>query len=757
MNFSMILTFISIVFFFSGISGLIYQIVWTRMLLLNFGSTTHTITAVVSAFMTGLAIGSFLGPKIFKKLTNYFLLYAAIEFVIGISALLTPFFFEKATSIYTSFYAVYPFPILLLITKFFLITLALLPATIAMGMTLPILVHYITQKFRVSVGKTVSILYAVNTFGAFVGTLLSAYVLIEVFGLRSSLYIACSINFILSIVVFAMSKKQYVLPKEDQEPASSESTYTSLYTKASIRFALVIFSLSGLVSMAYEILWIRMLTPISGTYIYAFSSILALFFMGIIIGSLIAYFVKTRYLLSSFGFAQIGIGIGAISSVVIASSRFQLSTWAIEALIILPATICMGLTFPFISRFARVSGAGSFVGTSYAVNTIGSLVGPYIASFLLLPFFGTTRSIMLLGFVNIIFGIILFQKESIQKGKAIRSIVTSGMLIVCVTGLLFLILQPQVFYERSVSQILQKVTGGSYKYIYKEDETASVIAWSNEDGSDHGLLVDGVGMSSLVNETKLMAHIPILLHPDPSNMLIIAFGLGTTHRSALSYDIDVDSVELVPSVPKAFPLFFSDASSLLTNPKGNIIINDGRNYVRMSKKKYDIIAIDPPPPVNSAGTTVLYSKEFYEQSKKLLTENGMVSQWLFYGTRIDDFRMLVKSFIDVFPYVQVFLSPQDIGIYVIGSVKPMSVDKTTIEQKLSKYTKANNDINEWSKWDSDRIVKLYAGDKGMLERFAKGASAVTDDHPRTEYFLLRQTFTTVDAMSTYSLLYPDTK
>lgn len=750
----MILLLISIIFFFSGLSGLIYQIVWTRMLLINFGSTTHTITAVVSAFMAGLAIGSFLGPKIFKKLSNYLLLYAIVELVIGVSALLTPFFFENVTTIYTRFYTTYPLASVLLLVKFFLITLTLLPATIAMGMTLPLLVHYVTQKLGSSVGKTVSILYAVNTFGAFVGTLLSAYVIIEVIGLRGSLYIACAINFILSFIVFTLSKKRSLVLSIDTQPIDEESAYTTLYTHDRIRLALFIFSMSGLLSMAYEILWIRQLTPISGTYIYAFSSILGLFLLGIIIGSISAYIIKTRYILSSFGIAQLGIGIGAIFSVIIASFHFQFSLWTTEALVILPATICMGMTFPFISRFARMSQAGNFVGTSYAVNTIGSLVGPYVASFILLPFLGTTRSIMLLGIINIVFGIVLLQKESIKRLKVLRSIVASGALIACVVVFILVLFRPKLFYERSVSQILQKVTGGSYTNFYKEDETASVIAWGNHEISDYGLLVDGVGMSSLVNETKLMAHIPILLHPNPQDMLIIAFGFGTTFRSALSYDIDVDAVELVPSVPKAFPLYFTDASSILANPKGRIIINDGRNYVRMTQKNYDIIAIDPPPPVNSAGTTVLYSREFYEQSKKLLTENGMVLQWLFYGTRIDDFRMLVKSFINVFPYVTIFRSPQDIGIFVIGSRKPMVVDKTTIERKLSQYTKANIDMNEWSKWDAERIVGLYAGDKSVLERFAKGAPPVTDDHPRTEYFLLRQKYTKSDFMSTQALLYP---
>lgn len=299
---SMILPVVSVVFFFSGLAGLVYQVVWTRMLLVNFGSTTHTITAVVSAFMAGLAIGSYIAPAIYRRFPKLLLVYAVLEFIIGISALTTPLLFSGATVFYSAFYYVIPNASLLLALKFFLITLALLPSTIAMGATLPVLVQFVTQKLDRSVGKTVSILYGVNTLGAFVGVLLTAYVFIELFGLRLSLGIAAAINLCLALVIFVIHKGKRIDISYSVSKREDESEKKSAYTKRHVTIVLGFFSISGLISMSYEILWTRMLTPVAGTYIYAFAPILALFLLGIVVGSILMRFIRWPLLIAPFGF-----------------------------------------------------------------------------------------------------------------------------------------------------------------------------------------------------------------------------------------------------------------------------------------------------------------------------------------------------------------------------------------------------------------------------------------------------------------------
>lgn len=736
------LSLLYILFFFSGAAGLIYQIVWTRMLLLIFGTTTNSVVAVVSAFMAGLAMGSYLVPRLFKRWKNLLVLYAIIEIIIGTAAATTPWIFHQSTLLYTAVYHVTQNPYFLLWIKFFLISLVLLPSTIAMGATLPILVEYLN---RISPqGDPVRIvrgLYTVNTLGALAGVLESAYFFIELFGLIGTLSIAIGINLLIGFIALVASRFKIYKEKQISDAFRTVREEINAYKYPNDRTKLIlgIFAVSGMISMSYEILWIRMLTPVIGTFIYAFAFVLGLFLLGLALGSLLEGFVSKRLgTLTVLALIEFCIGCGAIVSVIAAGSLFTFSPLATQLFVLIPATIAMGMMFPAVSRLSRQHGSiGSFIGTSYAFNTIGSMAGPYAAAFILLPIFGTTRSILFLAVINLILASVLFAAEIKKVHHVFRNLFYGSSIFI----ILFIFITAgsgsQIFTERTIGSYLSKFKSGEYAYILKEDETASVLGYRKKDGSDAGLLVDGIGMSVMVDETKLMAHIPILTHPNPKNVLVIAFGMGTTFRSALSHAIEVDAVELVPSVPDTFGVFFSDAENIQANPLGNVIINDGRNYVRMTSKRYDVITIDPPPPVNSAGTTVLYSKEFYEDAKRILKDDGILSQWLFYGTRADDFQMLVKSMTDVFPYLVVFQSPRAIGIYVLGSDKPIEVDEVRMKKWLDQHGDAMKDLNEWGTWDAHTLSSLKLGDKDLLTRFVKNALSVTDMHPRTEYFRLR--------------------
>ncbi len=731
---------IYILLFLSGATGLLYEIIWTRMLLLIFGTTTHSVVTVLSAFMAGLAIGSFLIGNSADKHKKPLVLYSMLELIIGISALTTPLLFELITHLYISYVNAFPATGNLLLIKFLLASLAILPPTIAMGGTLPLLVRILSQTNNVS--HDVATLYFVNTLGAFAGVLFTGFIFIETFGLRLSLGFGAIINVCIGLCIRWIAQS-FIYTKSNPESVSQESESQQIKTNASKRtFALLVFGLSGLLSMGYEVAWVRLLTPTVGTFIYAFTIILALFLLGIAVGSLlykaIALFVHSPLLL--LGLTQIGIAIGAVLSIIAASSLVTVSPLVLQIIVIVPATICMGLTFPIISSLVpKNESKAGFVGFAYSLNTIGSLLGPILTGFILLRLFGTTRTILLFASVNALLAHFLFLKHT-QK-KVLRKILAIGSGVIVVTLIILYLSNPLLLYEKSLANNLKKFTKDQYMYRYEEDETAAVLGFSNKSKTDYGLLVDGIGMSVLVDETKLMAHLPLLLHPNPKDMLVIAFGMGTTFRSALSHDVNVDAVELVPSVPKTFSVFYPDADTVLANPKGHVIILDGRNYVRMTDKRYDVITVDPPPPVNSAGTTVLYSKEFYEQGKKILRNGGLFSQWLFYDTRVDDFQMLIKSFIDVFPYVSFYQSPRAIGIYLIGSEKPIAFIDNLVQKRLSD-PRISKDLNEWTNWTLTSLKNLYFGDRLMLVQFAGSVPAVTDNHPRTEYFFLRKKYTT---------------
>lgn len=730
-------------FFISGALGLIDEIVWVRMLLLSFGSTTYSVVLVLSTFMAGLALGSFILGRMADKKKDLVRFYGKLEFAVGISVLSTLVLIPLVHQIYKLTYFDSENSWWIFILRFLLASGTLLPATFFMGGTLPTLIRFFTLNKK-GVGNQTSILYAVNTLGAAVGTVLAGFLLIEIFGLRNSLIFSALINLIIGTILLKRRKIEAV--GETEKSWNKRIKMDLGWLKIDRLFiVLLVFGLSGLISMAYEVLWTRILTPSVGTYIYAFSLILALFLIGIAVGSFIVrkFFTKDKELFGWFGFCEVGIGISALATLVATSQFLEVDMIVKVVVVLLPATILMGATFPIVANmFSAEEKIGSTVGKAYAFNTVGSIIGPIIAGFILIPILGTTRSIMVLATFNILLGLImiyLHQDEDFPKKEAVAAITV--LLIFLVFSVIF---KGNLFMEKSTYTKIKALKEQNYNLSYMEDESASTLAYSNIDRSDSGLIVDGVPMTARVMETKMMAHLPLFLHPNPNYALVIAFGMGTTFRSAMTHNIRVDAIELIPSVPKAFPIFYADAENILQNPKGKIMINDGRNYVFLTKNRYDVVTLDPPPPLNGANTTVLYSKEFYEQVKRILTDDGIFSQWIFVsGVRKDDFSMMVKSFSDTFPYISIWRAPAKYGIYLLGSKKPVVLNKMEAEKRY-KEKKVFEDINEWRPdsrpYTLDELLDLYVGEKDLLKPYTLYSKAITDDHPYIEYFLWRYKF-----------------
>ncbi len=730
----------SIIFLFlfmSGWAGLQYQIVWVRLLHQFFGSSTPSVVAVSSAFMAGLAFGSFLAGLFLKKHRTTLLVYSLIELLIGITGLILPNLLPGVSNLVYLTRDLFHISDILL--KFISVFIVLLIPTSLMGMTIPIIVDWLQGNTINKISLQVSRVYAINTFGAVVGTIFSAFVLIELLGLSDTNRFAVMINLTISGAALLLSRVYVDHEQTKETKIPDEKTYA---LNPLGKIALIIFIFSGLISLSYEIIWTRLLTPSLGSYVYAYASILVLVLLGLTLGSYFFSIINKRLdkPILSLGMAQAMIGFGAVLSIFSLSRFLILPSWLLACLTILPATIAMGMTFPIVSKLApNTKSASQFVAFAYSFNTIGCGFGPLIAAYLLLPALGSSRSLLLLSGLNFLFSLIL-----ISLNEKLRFI-PKRLSLFPVTGLIILIFLVfwgrGVLIEKKLWQTLDKITTDkNYTFSYKEDETAAVLAYYNPLNHDNNLLVDGVGMTGLLDETKLMAHLPILIHEDPKSMLVICLGMGTTYRSALTYDISIDAVEIVPSVPKMLPVFWKDSDILLKNPKGKIIIDDGRNYVKYTDKKYDIVQIDPPPPVNSAGTTTLYSKEFYEDIKRKLNDRGIVFQWFFRGTDPMDFMMLVNTFRVSFPYVAYFGSPNGIGLFAVGSNSPIVFDKAVAGKRLEDNPRALTDLNEWNKWDLSGLMKLYVKDPAQINDSVKDKPIITDNYPRTEYFLLRHYF-----------------
>lgn len=732
---------VSFLFFLSGFAALAYQIIWTRLLLLTFGNTTYSVVSVLAAFMAGLALGSYVFGYFSKTVKNPLRVFGFIELGVGLMAVLTPFLFSLLNKIYISIATGSTSSSDLLFVKFVATCLVILPVTTLMGGTLPIVLTAFSRETK-SVSRLTGLLYGVNTLGSIFGALFTAFIAIELFGLTTTIYLCSLVNLFIFINTRFINSK-IIKSKVDFKKASFKRQNTD---RTGRNIVIILYGLSGITSMALEVFWTRLLTPSVGTYIYAFSAILATFLVGLTLGSLfyeryLNKFIETFTLL---GYAQLTVAISAFFSILVTSSGVLPANAIIQMIaVVFPGTFAMGTILPTITQLSRQYELGSFVGKAVFFNSLGSTIGPVLAGFLLIPYVGSSRSVLLISVVTACFASILFllQKEK-NKGltKKILPYLAAAFSLVLMLNIISG--KDQIFTSRFIKH--QKAIHSREQRAFFEDEVATVFAYSSSDYKQRDLIIDGVETTRLVPETKLIAHLPLLVHKNPRDVLIIALGMGTTFRSSLTYPLtSVDVVELVPSVVKTLSLFHADTKKILADSRGKIIVNDGRQYVHITNKKYDVVTIDPPPPVNSAGTTVLYSKEFYQDIKDNLKEGGVVHQWFFFDTTTqeEELKMLIKTFIDEFTYALVFKSPNKLGISIIASDSPISFNENQFAQKINN-PKVNADLREWvgTPTTVSEFKDLYLGNKVVVSLYSEDSLTVTDNNPRTEYFLLNRLF-----------------
>jgi spermidine synthase len=531
---------------------------------------------------------------------------------------------------------------------------------------------------------------------------------------------------------------------------------------------------SGFVSLALEVLWTRMLAQGTGSSIYIFTTILAIFLLGIALGS----FLYRRHSrpggerLGTLGLCLAGVGILAQTTVVLGSGVVGHVPFVVRTVVVLlPATVLMGYAFPLAGRLATPSAeaAGGSVGLLYAANTAGSILGSFSAAFILAGTIGTNGSILLLGGLNLLAGAILFAAEPVGRpgsarhpadagtgaanpgpgaanpglGAASRGwgrVVAAGLAGLAVLGIVASSLDLPVTRtstENQLRRIGRPVT-------HAEDELATVDTLGGPAGQR--LLVGGVGMTSLTVDTKLMGYLSKTLRPDARDFLVIAFGMGSTYRSGLELGLRTDAVELSPTVPSRMPVFFPDAERFLHHPKGRVIISDGRNYVRLSREKYDMIAVDPAPPIESAGSVVLYTREFLTEGKARLRPGGTFMLWIPYALPLDDFKDHVRTFAGVFDHVSLVLSPGRHGVFMFGSDAPLEFTEANIRQVLGAPAAIRdlNDVPDHRRTDADGWVAIIRRAQWLADdrvrSFVGPGPEITDDRPRSEYFLWRRIF-----------------
>jgi spermidine synthase len=722
-----------LLFFLSGFCSLLYQVIWTRMAFASFGIIIPVLSVVLSVFMLGLSVGAWLGgwligPLQKKSGLSAIFFYGLMELFIGAGAFAVPKLFGLGEEILLSAGQMDSFRYLLFSAV--ALGLSIFPWCLFMGTTFPFMMAFVrTQDPRSA--DSFSYLYLANVLGAMSGTFLTAIVLIEVLGFRRTLFVAALANLTVALISGALAwhHRRAIEPALSETAASTKSLVQSKPPVSRRRLIKWILFSTGFSAMAMEVVWARAFTPILRTQVYSFAMILFAYLGATFLGSaLYRRDLRHNHVRSVAELASV-LAIAAFLPIVFNDLRFLwsnafLANYAISSIIVLssicPLCMVLGYLTPSLIDEGALGDPAS-AGTAYAVNVLGCIVGPLFSSYVLLPWLGERYGLILLALPFLVF--YFFASKSLSTSYRF------GVGLVSV-ALLFWSMFYAVDFAGLVSRKANVVQ-------IRRDYAASVISAS--EGVRKHLLVNGVGMTGLVADTKFMAHLPLVFHTGkPESALIICFGMGTTFRSALSWKVETTAVELVPSVKDAFGFYHADAARVLSNPKAHVIIDDGRRYLKRTREKFDVIVIDPPPPVTAAGSSLLYSKEFYELAKQHLKPNGILQAWLVPAELATE-QAVLRSLRDSFPYVQCFGSLGDRGTHMLASMEPIMMFASKALASVMPID-ASRDLLEWSPSpDLPAYLQEVLSKSIPVERVLNPDPKIriTDDHPYNEYFLLR--------------------
>jgi len=723
-----------ICFFLSGFAALLYETAWTREFGFVFGTSELAIAAVLAAYMAGLALGAAAAGRFVERVRRPVLVYGALELGIALFALAVPLGIRAATTLYVTLFGGRPTlpdeaglgaALFHLIGSFAI----LMPCTALMGATLPLLTRHVVQRDE-QVGPRVGALYATNTAGAIAGTLCAAFLLLPELGLRRTVYVGVLVN----AVVFLAAAW---LARGAELPIKPRAWIARSPTRGG--WILPAMAISGAVSFVYEVLWTRLLGLLLGGSVYAFATMLASFLMGITLGSAAAARMARTPEEGARGFAFAQIGIAALSlaafaladrlpmlaaSVDAGGSGSLLGNAAVAIAVLLPVTLCIGATFPFAVRLMADTPehASAVSARVYAWNTIGAIAGSIAAGFLLLPWLGFAGTTTVGVAANLVLA---------AAAGALAKPARSAPIALALLGVVALVALPPTspWTLLRSSPMNAKPALGEVSY-FAVGRSATVLLL--DDGREWQLRTNGLPEASIdrpdeipgrYREARWLGLLPTLTRPDSSQLLVIGLGGGVALEAVLPTLRRVDVIELEPEVVEA-NRWLSDkrATDPLSDPRLTIHVNDARGALQLSGEHYDAIVSQPSHPW-TAGSSHLYTREFFRLVRTRLRTGGVFVQWI--GIRFVDeplLRTLVASLIDVFPEVEVYI-PAPGALLFAASDAPFDVIQTAREA----LDAAPEAFARHGLYQLEDVVAALVLDAPGARAFARGAPVSTDD------------------------------
>jgi predicted membrane-bound spermidine synthase/cytochrome c-type biogenesis protein CcmH/NrfG len=592
-------------FFFSGAAGLVYQVVWTRMLTQIFGNTTYAIATVLSAFMAGLAIGSYLFGKIADGRKNDFLLYGILEAGVGVYGFAVPWLFMLAQKLYGPIFGLNEnYPFLFNLVLFALSFVLLVFPTLLMGATLPVLSRFYVRSFA-QFGRRIGDLYATNTLGAVIGCAAAGFVLIPTLGMRATVYLAATVNLVIAVLILIVDR---VRDKEPQplvsEAAEPDAAAPAPGGASSVLgwVVLISFALSGFASLVYENAWTRALTLVIGSSIYSFTTMLVTFLIGLSLGG----FIYARFMggreprLSTFGLVELWVGLAALATIPLFErlplifvrllqgfgdtfTVFLYLQIFLSALVMFIPTVLLGMTFPLVARLFTQSlyRVGSGVGISYSANTIGAVLGAFAGGFILIPNIGVQNSIIFAVVMNLAIGCWLVLSDT-RLAPLPRYALGATVLLLAVAVPFRMprwdkhILTSGVTiyndrYEALPSDSLRLEEMQRDDVLFYKEGLTSTVSVHRITGSEYIYFksngkIDGSYGDAL---SQLMtSYIPMMLHPEAEQVLTIGLGSGMSAKALATFKSvkEIEVIEIEPAMIEASKFFDRAWVSIPTLP-----------------------------------------------------------------------------------------------------------------------------------------------------------------------------------------------
>ncbi|MFN2571419.1 MAG: fused MFS/spermidine synthase [Gemmatimonadales bacterium] len=770
----------SFLFFLSGATGLVYELLWVRVLYQSFGSTIQSVTTVVAAYMGGLGIGAWLLGRVADRSSRPAALYGRLEIAIGVFGILSPLVLGFAHWVYigtAGALGLGGMPSVAL--RFGLAALVLLIPTTLMGGTLPVLTRALMGADRGLLKPSLGRLYGLNTLGAMAGTALAGFFLIEFVGVRASLWATAAVNLAIGGAAIWFGREPIAVGDPVREPAIEPNRTAPDPLRT---LALALLGLTAFASLLNEIAWTRVLVMLVGGSTYAFTLILLVFLLGIGLGSVI---VARRSMpridtAASAGLAQGITGVGAamlflffglLPSYIIAvfqipdltaASRLTLMAVAIGAVVLIPA-IGMGMTFPLLTDLTarRQEARGEDIGSAYALNTVGSILGAVLTGFVLVAALGTQTTLRVGLVINGAAALLLaaLAARGIVEGSSDHKRLRVRILAAGALGMLALVaaaaapgwstrlidLGPTIYARQPMDAAAQRrflAHRGVRQLTYREGLNATVSVWEGETGRSLRVngKVDGSDRGDM--DTQIMLGLaPAIARAAAKSALVIGYGTGVTAHVLASVPTmaAVRVVELEPAVVGMDSLFREVNGAVLLHPDVRVVIDDARSALQLDRERYDVIVSEPSNPW-VAGVATLYTPEFFRIARARLADDGVFCQWIqLYQLPLPIVAGVVRSIREAFPHVNIWFGGTA-DLVVLASARPLTYDHEWLAQLLGRRGELHTLATEWLSIDTPEqyFGRLLLGDSGVSHLVERATFEHSDNRPRLEFVAARR-------------------